>query len=80
VYDGPAKKIIIVFNSGHAVRLAGFTHFVGSLEDAKFYFILFYFILFYFILFFSVALRPSAGHGLLILDVSRSHTTTRHNR
>jgi len=23
-----------------------------------------------------VALRPNAGHGLLILDVSRSHTTT----
>jgi hypothetical protein len=22
-----------------------------------------------------VALRPNAGHGLLILDVSRSHTT-----
>ena len=27
-----------------------------------------------------VALRPYAGHGLLILDVSRSHTTTHHNR
>jgi len=25
--------------------------------------------------FFSVALRPNAGHGLLILEVSRSHTT-----
>jgi len=35
-----------------------------------FYFILFYFILFYFILFyFAVALRPNAGHGLLILEV-----------
>jgi hypothetical protein len=30
--------------------------------------------------FFSVALRPNAGHGLLILDVSRSHTTTHHSR
>ena len=30
--------------------------------------------------FFSVALRPNAGHGLLILDVSRSHTTTQHSR
>jgi len=30
--------------------------------------------------YFSVALRPSAGHGLLILDVSRSHTTTHHSR
>jgi hypothetical protein len=27
-----------------------------------------------------VALRPNAGHGLLILDVSRSHTTTDHSR
>jgi len=26
------------------------------------------------------ALRPNAGHGLLILEVSRSHTTTHHNR
>jgi hypothetical protein len=28
--------------------------------------------------FFFVALRPSAGHCLLILEVSRSHTTTHH--
>jgi hypothetical protein len=27
-----------------------------------------------------VALRPNAGHGLLILEVSRSHTTTHYNR
>ena len=27
-----------------------------------------------------VALRPHAGHGLLILEVSRSHTTTHHSR
>jgi len=27
-----------------------------------------------------VALRPSTGHGLLILEVSRSHTTTHHSR
>ena len=26
------------------------------------------------------ALRPNAGHGLLILEVSRSHTTTHHSR
>ena len=32
------------------------------------------------IIFFSVALRPNAGHGLLILEVSRSHTTTYHSR
>ena len=30
--------------------------------------------------FFSVVLRPNAGHGLLILEVSRSHTTTQHSR
>ena len=30
--------------------------------------------------FFPLALRPYAGHGLLILEVSRSHTTTRHSR
>ena len=27
-----------------------------------------------------VALRPNAGHVLLILEVSRSHTTTYHSR
>jgi hypothetical protein len=27
-----------------------------------------------------VALRPNAGHGLLILEVSTSHTTTHHSR
>jgi hypothetical protein len=27
-----------------------------------------------------VAPRPNTGHGLLILDVSRSHTTTQHSR
>jgi hypothetical protein len=27
-----------------------------------------------------VALRPNAGHGLLVLEVSRSHTTTHHSR
>jgi len=30
--------------------------------------------------FFSVALRPNVGHGLLILEVSRSHTTTHRSR
>ena len=29
--------------------------------------------------FFPVALRPNGGHGLLILQVSRSHTTTHHS-
>jgi len=27
-----------------------------------------------------VVLRPNAGHGLLILEVSISHTTTHHSR
>jgi len=27
-----------------------------------------------------VALRSNAGHGLLILEVSRSHTTTHYSR
>jgi len=30
--------------------------------------------------FFPVTVRPNAGHGLLILEVSRSHTTTHHSR
>jgi len=36
--------------------------------------------LFFIYNFFSVALRPNAGHGLLNLEVSRSHTTTIHSR
>jgi hypothetical protein len=32
------------------------------------------------IFFIFVALRPDVGHGLLILEVSRSHTTTHHSR
>jgi hypothetical protein len=31
-------------------------------------------------IFFSVVLTPNAGHVLLILEVSRSHTTTHHSR
>ena len=34
----------------------------------------------YIFFFFPVALRPNAGHDLLILEVSRSHTTTHHSR
>ena len=30
--------------------------------------------------FFPVALLPNGGHGLFNLEVSRSHTTTRHSR
>jgi len=30
--------------------------------------------------FFPVALQPKASHGLLILEVSRSHTATHHSR
>ena len=32
------------------------------------------------VLFISVALRSNESHGLLILEVSRSHTTTHHSR
>ena len=32
------------------------------------------------IFFFPVALRPIASHGLLIYEISRSHTTTHHSR
>ena len=35
---------------------------------------------YYRLFFFAVVLRPKEGHGLLILDVSRSHTTTHHSR
>ena len=42
-----------------------------------YYFILFFIYLF---IYFAVALRPNAGHSLLILEVSRSHTTTHHSR
>ena len=35
-------------------------------------------IMIFLLLLFPVALQPNAGHGLLILEVSRSHTTTRH--
>ena len=34
----------------------------------------------YIFFFFAVALRPNAGHGLLILEVSRSHTATHHSQ
>ena len=33
----------------------------------------------YYVLFFFVALWPNASQGLLIHEVSRSHTTTRHS-
>jgi len=36
--------------------------------------------IFIFYLFFAVALRPNTSLGLLILDVSRSRTTTHHSR
>ena len=34
----------------------------------------------YYLFFFPVALRSKAGHGLLIHEVSRSHTATHHSR
>ena len=41
---------------------------------------LYIYIYIYIYIYFAVGLRPDAGHGLLILEVSRSHTTTHHNR
>ena len=40
----------------------------------------FNFYTFPFLIFLAVALRPNAGHGLLFLEVSRSHATTHHRR
>ena len=37
-------------------------------------------LIYFIIIIISVALRPNAGHGLLIHEVSRSHTTTHHRR
>ena len=37
-------------------------------------------LLFRIFIFFSVALRPNVGHGLRVLEVSRSHTATHHSR
>jgi hypothetical protein len=39
-----------------------------------------WFVLNFWLIFFPVALRPNAGHGLLIIEVSRSHKTTHHIR
>ena len=39
-----------------------------------------YIYIYIYIYIFFVALRPNAGHGLLILEVSRSHKTTHHSR
>ena len=55
--------------------LGVFLHLRGTDHD------LFYVIyLFIYLFIFAVALRPNASHGLLILEVSRSHTTTHHSR
>jgi len=42
--------------------------------------IVYIYIYIYIYILFSVALRPNAGYGFLILEGSRSHTTTHHNR
>jgi hypothetical protein len=47
------------------------THFIGLLTSIYIHI---------YIYIFAVALRPNAGHGLLILEVSKSHTTTHHSR
>jgi hypothetical protein len=44
------------------------------------YYIYVYIYTYIYIYIYPMALRPDAGHGLLILEVSRSHTTTHHSR
>jgi len=51
---------------------------IVKFESKVYDIIMFRYIFFFF--FFAVAPRPNAGHGLLILEVSRSHTTTQHSR
>ena len=50
----------------------------SSLQTDSTYYI--YICIYIFFYLFSVALRPNADHGLLILEVSTSHTTTHHSR
>jgi hypothetical protein len=45
-----------------------------------YYYYYYYYYCYYYYYFFVVALRPNTGHGLLILEVFRSHTTTYHIR
>jgi len=46
----------------------------------RIYFSLFGDLCIFFVIFFLVALWPSEDHGLLIHQVSRSHTATHHSR
>jgi len=54
-------------------------HFGKQLQPPKFLFCITH-IITHIHFFPPVALRPNTGHGLLILDVSRPHTTTHHSR
>jgi len=49
-------------------------------EHNSLFFYCYYYYYYYYYYVFAVALRPNAGRGLLILEVSRSHTTTHHSR
>jgi len=49
----------------------------GFVHPWLFVFIIYLFI---YLFIFAVALRPNVGHGVLILEVSRSHTTTQDSR
>ena len=68
-----SHKLTIILNYGHTrIRYCGVsTFFIGKETEILFCKTE---------IFFSLALRSNAGHGPLILDVSRSHTTTQHSR
>jgi len=65
------RKIGIVSNIDLKEKLGSFRQHID--------FFMYSSVISYYLLF-PVALRPSAGHGLLIFEVSRSHTTTHHSR
>jgi len=71
---GPFRRLIF-FPNLYQYLICGYTYLLNYLL----YYLLTY-LHTYLLTFFSVALRPNAGHYLLILEVSRSHTTTHHSR
>jgi hypothetical protein len=62
------RKIIAVYCEKHKIHINTKR---GSIQI---------YLMLHHIYFFAVALRPNASHGLLILEVSRSHTTTHHSQ
>ena len=68
-------KICVGFNE-HKMSIRKTTRRTTS----YFVYYIYIYIHIYIFFFFAVALRPNAGHGLLILEASRSHTTMQHSR